>query len=73
MTSLFSKTIYQVFIFTLACILLNMFFIPVSDTVTPLMGFIILYLFWLFLIILSYLVSRSMMHTNKIPDEDGNV
>jgi len=73
MYRLFRRSTFLIFIFILACLVLDIFLLPVVDTLSALNGFITLYLFWFVLIILSFFISRSLNKTNYDLEKDESV
>ncbi|GEM_PF-3331209 len=73
MYRLFRRSTFLIFIFILAWLLLNIFLMPLVDNISPLNGFITLYVFWFILIILSFFISRSLNKTNLDLEKDDSV
>jgi len=73
MYRLFRRSTFLIFIFILAWLLLNIFLMPLVDNISPLNGFITLYVFWFILIVLSFFISRSLNKTNLDLEKDDSV
>ncbi|NQY94658.1 MAG: hypothetical protein HRT43_10860 [Campylobacteraceae bacterium] len=73
MYRLFRRPTFLIFLFILAVLLLNIFLMPLVDNISPLHGFMTLYIFWFILIILSFLISRTLTKTSIDLEKDDSV
>jgi len=73
MYRLFQKSNFLIFLFILFCFLLTIFVIPLLDNLSTLSAFIAVYLFWFLLLILSFLISRSIANNNSDIEKEESV
>jgi len=70
MYRLFRKPLFSFFLFILIMFLLNFFLLPLLDNVSVFNGFMTIYLFWFFIIIFLFLISRSIFPNSDTRDKD---
>jgi len=73
MHRLFQKSNFLIFLFLLSCFLLTIFIVPLLDNLSTLNAFITVYFFWFLLLIISFLISRSLNNKNFDTEKDESV
>lgn len=68
MSSFLENKVFLSFIFILFFIILNVYIVGIIDHIPVVNSFFTLYYFWLFMIVVLFIISRSVTYSDKQED-----